>query len=238
MDRDEKRPQGCPWGDFFRSESERASLVFVPPFSLLVLIHSTIVELFNIDLLKISRGQANETRKEQMLPRNNSCRRRTINCLGRPVPAQVDSGLKIIRLGIWNHRIQNALAKEAGLPVYELECVLVLYLDRPSSASSLAQLLGVRSSSLSKLLRRLEERGLVERTIDRSDRRVERITLAAAGVSLAERAMARAAEIAATMLELLPEARRPQFLDCIRLITSSKIPEVSQTHPVQNEPSE
>jgi DNA-binding MarR family transcriptional regulator len=185
---------------------------------------------------KMAKKRPNEQKKHQLLTWNNSCSCKTINPLLQPMPTLADSALEIIRLGLWNHRIQNALAKQASLPVYELECVLVLYLDRPTSASSLADLLEVRSSSLSKLLRRLEGRGLVERTVDRSDRRVEHITLAAAGISLAERSMQRAAEIAATMLDALPSERRLQFLECVQLITSSKIPEDPQFHPNHNEP--
>jgi DNA-binding MarR family transcriptional regulator len=152
------------------------------------------------------------------------------------VSVQIDSGLEILRLGLWNHRVQNALAKEVHLAVYELECVLVLHLDCPCSASELAELLGVRSSSLSKLLNRLEGRGLVERAIERSDRRVERITLAPAGTALAEAAIQRAAEIGASLLERLPYDRRPQFLECVRLITSTRVPEDPQLHTNHDEP--
>lgn len=201
-----------------------------------MLIHSTIVELFNFELPKMSKKRPNGVRKRQLLFGNNNCTNTTDYILPFPVPVQTDSGLEILRLGIWNHRVQNALAKEFHLPVYELECVLVLSLDCPSSASELAEELGVRSSSLSKLLNRLEGRGLVERAIERSDRRVERITLAPAGIMLAENAIRRVMEISTAMLERLPYERRPQFLECVRLITSTKVPEDTQLHPSHDEP--
>ncbi|TSA15450.1 MarR family transcriptional regulator [bacterium] len=75
------------------------------------------------------------------------------------------AAVEIIRLGLWNHRVQNTLAKEVDLPVYQLECVLLLYLDHPDSAGSLAEKLGILKSSLSKLLSSLQERGLIERAL-------------------------------------------------------------------------
>jgi DNA-binding MarR family transcriptional regulator len=137
-------------------------------------------------------------------------------------------GLEILRLGLWNHKVQNALSKEVDLPVYELECVVVLFLEDPESASALADKLGVRNSSLSKILRRLELRGLVNRSADTSDRRRGCITLSPAGRALAEQVLSYASAIAGGLFELLPEERRGQFLQCVRVITSSKLPQQHQ----------
>ncbi len=134
------------------------------------------------------------------------------------------AAVEIIRLGLWNHRVQNALAKEVDLPVYQLECVLLLYLDRPDSAGSLAEKLGIHKSSLSKLLSSLQERGLIERALGDTDRRTERLTLTDAGIALVERVQSRAEEIAIALLELLPEERRSQFMGCVRTITSNEVP--------------
>jgi DNA-binding MarR family transcriptional regulator len=130
----------------------------------------------------------------------------------------------LIRLGMWNHRVQNALAKDVDLPIYSLECLLVLFLDHPDSAGVLAESLGIRKSSLSKLLNGLEDRGLVHRALDPVDRRMERLTLTQAGNDLVDRVHTRATEIAMEMLAKLPEERRSQFLRCVRTITSQKIP--------------
>jgi DNA-binding MarR family transcriptional regulator len=135
-----------------------------------------------------------------------------------------NAAVEIIRLGFWNHRVQIVLAKEVKLPVYQLECVLLLHLDHPDSASSLAGKLGIHKSSLSKLLSALQERGLIERALGEIDRRTERLTLTDAGIALAERVQSRAEEIAIALLELLPEERRSQFIGCVRTITSNGIP--------------
>jgi DNA-binding MarR family transcriptional regulator len=131
---------------------------------------------------------------------------------------------EIIRLGLWNHRVQNTLAKTAALPVYQLECLLFLYLDHPESAGSLAEKLDVQKSTLSKLLSALQERGLIERAIGNPDRRTERLTLTDAGVQIVERVQSRAEEIAVALLQLLPEERRFQFMGCVRTITSNELP--------------
>ncbi len=141
-----------------------------------------------------------------------------------------NAAVEIIRLGLWNHRVQSALAKDVDLPVYQLECLLVLHLDQPGSAGDLAARLGIHKSSLSKLLAALQERGLVQRALGETDRRTERVTLTEAGRILVERAEARAEEIAMALLEMLPEERRTQFLGCVRTITSNEVPLGSDTH--------
>jgi DNA-binding MarR family transcriptional regulator len=134
------------------------------------------------------------------------------------------AAIEIIRLGLWNRRIQNALAKEVELPVYQLECILLLHLDHPESAGSLAEKMGIHRSSLSKLLSALQCRGLIERAIGSPDRRTERLTLTDAGLALVERVQSRAEKIAKSLLELLPVERRTQFMGCVRTITTHEAP--------------
>lgn len=134
------------------------------------------------------------------------------------------AAIEIIRLGLWNHRVQNTLAKTAALPVYQLECLLFLYLDHPESAGSLADKLGVHKSTLSKLLSALQDRGLIERALGDPDRRTERLTLTDAGLKTVESVQSRAEEIAIALLQLLPEERRFQFMGCVRTITSNELP--------------
>ncbi|MCX6132302.1 MAG: MarR family transcriptional regulator [Ignavibacteriales bacterium] len=139
------------------------------------------------------------------------------------------AAVEIIRLGLWNHRVQNTLAKTAALPVYQLECLLFLYLDHPESAGSLAEKLDVHKSTLSKLLSALQERGLIERALGDPDRRTERLTLTDAGLKLVESVQSRAEEIAIALLQLLPEERRSQFMGCVRTITSNEVPVHTET---------
>jgi DNA-binding MarR family transcriptional regulator len=142
-----------------------------------------------------------------------------------------NAAIEIIRLGLWNHRVQNTLAKTADLPVYQLECLLFLHLDHPESAGTLAEKLDVHKSTLSKLLSALQDRGLIERALGDPDRRTERLTLTEAGVKLVEQVQSKAEEIATALLQLLPEERRFQFMGCVRTITSNELPsEHAQAH--------
>ncbi|MEX1276703.1 MAG: MarR family winged helix-turn-helix transcriptional regulator [Bacteroidota bacterium] len=134
------------------------------------------------------------------------------------------AAVEIIRLGLWNRHVQNALAKEVSLPAYQLECLLLLYLDHPESAGSLAEKMSIHRSSLSKLLSALQRRGLIERAIGSPDRRRERLTLTDAGLALVEQVQSRGEEIARALLELLPNERRTQFMGCVRTITSHEAP--------------
>lgn len=148
-----------------------------------------------------------------------------------------NAAIELIRLGIWNHRVQNALSKEVGIPVYQLECLLILHLDEPASAGELAGRLGVHKTSLSKLLGALQERGLVQRALGETDRRTERVTLTEAGRALVESAESRAEEIAVALLEMLPEERRTQFMGCVRTITSNEVPLISESAGVTKVPT-
>lgn len=134
------------------------------------------------------------------------------------------AALEIIRMSLWNHRLQNALAREVDLPVYQLECLLVLHFDHPDSAGELAEILGIRKSSLSRLLSALQKRDLIARALGDEDRRTERLSLTDAGVALVERVQTRTERIAATLLELLVPERRSQFISCLRTITANDVP--------------
>jgi len=148
-----------------------------------------------------------------------------------------NAAVELIRLGIWNHRVQTAMSREATLPVYQLECLLVLHLDQPTSAGSLAERLGIHKTSLSKLLGALQERGLVQRALGETDRRTEHVTLTEAGLAVVERAELRAEEIAIALLEMLPEERRTQFMGCVRTITSNDVPLGTEPASSMKEPS-
>ena len=134
-------------------------------------------------------------------------------------PDQV--GVEFTRLALWNHRIERFLGGEEEIPVNQLHCLMILYLEKPLSASELACHLGIRDTSLSKLLRSLESFGAVRRSRDPTDRRIERVALTASGERIAERTLSRAAAVGRQLLESLPEERRAQFMRCLGVITTN-----------------
>jgi len=145
-----------------------------------------------------------------------------------------DPGVEILQLALWNHRIERMLAGAAGLPVNEFHCVMLLFLCSPESARTLADLLGIRDSSLSKLLRKLELRQLVTRMPAASDRRIESVRLTETGVRAAEEALSHASVIAGKMLAEIAEDRRQQFRRCIKLLYTSNTFKEPEQDPVMN----
>jgi DNA-binding MarR family transcriptional regulator len=135
-----------------------------------------------------------------------------------PIP---ELGAEFTRLALWNHRIERILAAEEDIPVNEVHCILLLFLEKPSSASELASLLGILGTSLSKILRKLELRGFIVRSSNTGDRRVEHVCLTESGEAIATRVLKRAGEIGRQVLSGLPEERREQFLRCLNVIISS-----------------
>jgi DNA-binding MarR family transcriptional regulator len=81
--------------------------------------------------------------------------------------------------------------------------------DRPLRLGRLGRRLGVSPSTLTRNLRRLEERGWVERTADPEDARASRAALTASGRAAAAEVEQRELEFAAEILSHLdPEQRR------------------------------
>jgi DNA-binding MarR family transcriptional regulator len=140
-----------------------------------------------------------------------------------PVTLPENIGVEFTRLALWNHRIERILGEEEEIPVNQLHCLIALYLKEPSSARELADYLGVRDTSLSKLLKSLESCGAVQRCRDSADRRVERVSLTHSGECIAERTLTRAAAIGNQFLAELPQERREQFMRCLGVITSSNL---------------
>jgi len=132
-----------------------------------------------------------------------------------------DLAVAVIQLALWNHRIERALAAEEGLPVNELHCLLQLFFTEPESASGLASVLGIRDTSLSKLLRKLELQGEITRCPDQINRRIERVTLTPKGRDVVQRTLDRAAEIGRNLVGQLPEDRQSKFVQCLGVIASS-----------------
>jgi DNA-binding MarR family transcriptional regulator len=83
---------------------------------------------------------------------------------------------------------------------------------------TIAAKIGFDTSTIGAVIDRLESRGLIQRNVSPDDKRVRLLSLTAAGEALLQRvipAMLRAQE---RMLEPLPKADRPKFMQMIKRI--------------------
>ena len=123
----------------------------------------------------------------QQLDRHNSCRqsRRMGEDIRGSNKAQVVSLISRF-LAICQQK-ELLIAREFGVTVSERRCLEMFLPEAEHSIKELSAGLGIAASRLSRILDRLEDRGLVIRTIDHRDRRTTRVTLSAEGADLARR---------------------------------------------------
>ncbi len=76
---------------------------------------------------------------------------------------------------------------KAGLRIDEMHCLGMIFLERPSCVKILSELLELNATRTSKILRHLEQRGLVVRSLDLADHRKEHVALTEDGYQTAER---------------------------------------------------
>jgi DNA-binding MarR family transcriptional regulator len=80
------------------------------------------------------------------------------------------------------------LNKNYGVSTAQIACLLALYEEGPSSPSHIANKIMVRSSTLTGIIDRLEQKGLVVRIRESMDRRIITIRLTEDGQRLAQSA--------------------------------------------------
>jgi DNA-binding MarR family transcriptional regulator len=93
---------------------------------------------------------------------------------------QLEGLMSVQRRAFCSHLPQ----REVSLP--QLHVLMVLQQDGPMTVSELAQLLHVSAPSASALLDRMEERSLVQRVRDLTDRRVVHVEMSEHGRSVVE----------------------------------------------------
>jgi DNA-binding MarR family transcriptional regulator len=122
---------------------------------------------------------------------------------------------ELLRLTLLCRRIDRQLATSASLSVDELHCLGVLYLERPNCVKKLNELLGLTATRTSKILRSLEGRGFVIRSLHLVDRRMEQITLTEEGQRAAENVLSISSE---TVKKLFVSPREGAVADLSELI--------------------
>ena len=98
----------------------------------------------------------------------------------------VADGLR--RLTLTLEQLRHRYGELAGVGYTDVMALGNLYADGPLSAADLATRLGITRSSVTALVDRLEDAGLVERQSDPDDRRRLRLTLTTQGRAAVQRA--------------------------------------------------
>ena len=119
-------------------------------------------------------------------------------------------------LGYWLRRVSNEVSAafatrlaELGVTVPEWVLLRTLLDEAPLAPSTLARSMGMTRGAITKLVDRLEARGLLRRDADPSDGRAQQLTLTGDGRALVPRLAAMAdANDDAFFGALSPEARR------------------------------
>jgi DNA-binding MarR family transcriptional regulator len=97
--------------------------------------------------------------------------------------------------------------------------VLVTVCQHPDvSQAELVSLTGIDKNTLTQMIGRLTERGLVERRRAERDARSNAIRATPAAVELLDEVMPRVRQVQDQILEPLPAELRPVFQRCLRLI--------------------
>lgn len=78
-------------------------------------------------------------------------------------------------------RVERYFSRQFDLTPQLARTLFYIHDERPCCVRKLTELLGIHSTSTSKLLSRLERRGLLVRSMDRVDHRLERIALTVEG---------------------------------------------------------
>ncbi|MCX6133887.1 MAG: MarR family winged helix-turn-helix transcriptional regulator [Ignavibacteriales bacterium] len=109
-------------------------------------------------------------------------------------------GVDLLRLTRRCRGIDKYVSSRAELTVDEMHCLSVLYSDHPPSVKRLSELINVSSTRASKLLKDLEDREFVTRTLDADDRRKELVVLTEPGERAVQKIVGLYTEIGSELL--------------------------------------
>ena len=128
---------------------------------------------------------------------------------------QLEHGTDVEPLLLKCHKLEKEIAASAGLSVDEFHCISQLYLHEPCCVKTLRELLGLEPTRISRLLRNLEARGYLTRSLETADKRKERLALTEDGTAVARRLLQ------SSDLSLRDIAGSLSVVDTVRLTNTS-----------------
>ena len=123
--------------------------------------------------------------------------------------------LRLDRIGSWSKALE-------GISPLDLHVLRLISTTPKAILKDVRAALGIRHSTLTSVVNRLEQRGIIRRVIASDDRRSFRLELTAHGRRVEGEHMRADLAIAQTVLQALPTtAQRRQFLDLLQQIVAS-----------------
>lgn len=104
-------------------------------------------------------------------------------------------GIELVRLTRQCRNIDKYVSSSASLSVDEMHCLMALHTEHPSSIKRLYELINVSPSRASKILKHLEQKGMVTRSSDLADHRRGQVVLTDAGVRVVEDILSHFSEV-------------------------------------------
>jgi DNA-binding MarR family transcriptional regulator len=135
-----------------------------------------------------------------------------------PTPVDVaDVGALAARLRVSSTRLARLLRRQGdtGLSPSQLSALTSVEVHGPMTLGALAEHERVAPPSVTRVVGKLEELGLVTRLADASDRRVQRVSLTDAGAALLAEVRQRKDVWIAARLAQLDEDRRARLADAL-----------------------
>jgi DNA-binding MarR family transcriptional regulator len=135
-----------------------------------------------------------------------------------PTPVDVaDVGALAARLRVSSTRLARLLRRQGdtGLSPSQLSALTSVEVHGPMTLGALAEHERVAPPSVTRVVGKLEELGLVTRLADASDRRVQRVSLTDAGAALLAEVRQRKDVWLAARLAQLDEDRRARLADAL-----------------------
>ena len=117
-------------------------------------------------------------------------------------------------------RYLNATATDQGLTPTQASVLGIIGARGPIGLGELAEIEGVNPTMLSRVVGKLDELGLLERTPDPDDLRTASVRLTARGASRHQRIRRDRTKILARCLDRLPKDARDRFIEALPVLES------------------
>jgi DNA-binding MarR family transcriptional regulator len=116
-------------------------------------------------------------------------------------------------------RMYNQQAQQYGGTMATGYVLLNINSEEGSAATKIAPLMGLEARSLTRILKSMEEEGLIRRQADAKDRRSVRIFLTQRGIAMKERARSAVIAFNEAINRQIPQDKLKVFLEVVQDIT-------------------